>query len=216
MIRSSGALLGFVGLALAGCGSAEPLGSGSVALDWQVSPRGCEEAGVETIEARISGPEGVVERFDCGAGGAEMVGLEPGVYDLELVGLDGVGTPTFESPKRTVTVDADRATDLGTLRLTARPAQIEVGWRFADGRVCGANEVDTIVLAVFDGYDYEVARAPFDCDEGAGAIGDIVAGAYLVEATAYSGSSATHRGVVTIKAGRGEVVTAEIVLDPSR
>lgn len=214
MIRGSRATWGLVGLALVGCGSAEPLGAGSIELSWEVAPRGCGEAGIEAVEARVSGPEGVVERFDCASGSADLRGLEPGIYDVELVGLDALGTPIFGASERTVTVDADRDTDLGTLRLTARPSTLQVGWRFADGRVCGANGVDTVALAVFDAHDYEIARTSFDCDAGEGEIPEVMAGAYLIEAVAYGEDGATHQGEVTLKAGRGVVVVSEVVLEP--
>lgn len=216
MIRGSRATWGLVGLALMGCGSAEPLGAGSLELSWEVAPRGCDEAGVESVEARISGPEGLVERFDCAAGSAQLGGLMPGIYDVELVGLDAFGDPTFGASERTVTVDADADTDLGLLRLTARPSTLQVGWRFADGRVCGANGADTVSVAVFDAHDYEVARTSFGCDEGEGEIPDIVAGAYLIKAVASGDGDVTHEGSVTVKAGRGEVVVSEVVLEPTR
>ena len=199
---------------LVACGGAEPLGSGSLALSWQVSPRGCAEAGVRSVEIRLSGPEGLVERFDCQIGQAELEDLDAGSYSLRVVGLDDTGEPIFEAKPRNLTIDADRVESVGTLRLTAMPSQVDVTWKFSDGLVCGAHDVDKVVLAAFDTSDYEVARETFTCDDGAGVVRGLAAGAYIVEATAYASTRATHRGTLQIKTGRGESLAAEVELAP--
>lgn len=208
--------LGWVGciVALTGCGSPEPLGSGSLALSWQVSPRGCTDAGIESVEVRLSGPEGLVKRFDCDLGSALIEDLTAGSYDLEVVGLDPTGRPTFEASDRSFTIDADAVESIGTLRLTAMPSEVDVTWRFSDGLVCGAHEVDKIVVAAFDSADYEVAREIYGCDEGHGVVDGLAAGTYIVEATSYSGTRATHRGTIHVKTARGDALASEVVLEP--
>lgn len=215
--RESIVVLGIVTLSAgSACSGVEGLGSGGIAFGWQVSPRGCVDSGVRTVEAHFAGPEGIIERFDCESGAAEVGGLEVGPYTVRLTGIDRGGKPIFESAERRITVDADRVVDLGTIRLTASPADVQLNWMFANGRVCGANEVDSITIAAYDDSDYEVVRESFGCDEGGGTVEGLPAGAYLFEVTGYSAGIATHRGTTNVKTSRGDVEVSDVVLERIR
>lgn len=199
-------------LLVAGCGEIEPLGEGQLSLTWQVSPTGCDEAGVDVVELRLSGPDTLVERYACTRGGLHLANVDAGLYELELSGHDSNGKAIFEAEPRPVTVESGRTATVGTMRLVAKPAAADVGWVFSNGRVCGANGVNHIVVAIFDDQDYEVARERFPCDSGRGRISGLRAGAYLVEATGLTESTATWRGTEPLKASRGDELAVEIEL----
>lgn len=203
-------------IGISGCGGAEPLGEGVLRTSWQISPRGCDEAGVETVEVALTGEEARTETFDCAAGEGEIEGLAPGNYEVALTGLDKDEHPIFASETAAVTVRADVIAEAPHLRLTALPSQVSVGWRFDDGRLCGPNAVERIEVAVFDEADYEVDRVDFACNAGEGVIGDLTAGTYLVEAVAYSADDqATHRGTAEFDVRRGDEAVVDLVLEPS-
>lgn len=200
-------------LALSGCGKVDSLGDGRMSLSWQVSPTGCEDAGVSSVEVRVTGPEARIERYACERGEASFERLNPGLYQVELLGYDANGDATFGVQPRTVTIDTDRESTVGTMRLIARPASVAVGWIFNNGRVCGANDVDHVVVAVFDDLDYEVARERFPCDDGFGEVDGLRAGSYLMEATGLHEATATWRGTIPVKVDRGDEAAVEIELD---
>lgn len=200
-------------LILSGCGeSVEPLEDGALALSWQVSPRGCESAGVVDVVATLDGPRGTVKTFSCSDGTAEVHDLVPGRYDVTLEGLDERGQTIFESARESTQVHADGMARTPHIRLTAKPATFAVGWRFQDGRVCGAHAVESIDIRVFDKSDFELGQATFDCNDGVGDIGGFTAGDYVVEAVAQSDSGEIFTGVATTFADRGQTVDVEVTL----
>lgn len=198
----------------AGCGEdVEPLGDGSLELAWEVAPRGCEDAGVEQIEARVThGQRSYEERFACADGEGRVDGVEAGKYDVRLVGLDADERETFMSDKQRVVVNAEKTSDAPTTRLTAKPVDLEVAWRFDDGRVCGSKGVDEVEVAVYDPAYYELGRANFDCDGGQGTIDDLIAGDYVVEVSA-EGDESVFRGIENTTVKRGEVGEVEVILE---
>lgn len=198
----------------ASCGEVEPLGEGSLALNWAVSPSGCEAAGVEVVEVRATGPEARIERFACSRGGVELMDLVAGSYRVELVGFESSGQATFSAEPRSVTVDSDASAAVGTFRLLAKPASVDVAWRFDNGRVCGANDVTHVVVAVFDDLDYEITRKRFPCDGGVGTIDALRAGGYLAEVVGFDDMSAIWHGTTAFKVNRGEELDVDIELEP--
>ena len=202
---------GVVGLV--GCGEpVEPLGDGSLALSWQVSPHGCKEAGVDTVEVRLENAHrSYAESFGCTDGEALVGNISPANYDLTLVGLDSAERETFVSERRLVTIGAEKLNETSTVRLTAKPATVEVAWRFDTGRVCGANGVSQVEVAVYDQAFYELARERFDCNAGAGMIDGLAAGGFIVEAVA-DADEATYRGVSEITLKRGDHATVDVEL----
>ena len=201
-----------------GCGEpVEPVGPGQLELAWQILPRGCQVAGVTQVRAALEGGAGVepLERvFACEDGAGLLEQLEPARYQVTLEGLDAGGAATFEAPSREVTVRGEqRNAPTEPFRLSARPAAVVVGWRFDDGRVCGAHGVGRVRVTLFDEGDFEVAREGFACDEGAGLLEDVPAGTYQVLAEAASGASdfwGPGRGHLK-RGGRG---SAEVILSP--
>jgi hypothetical protein len=208
-------LLG-VGLAvsLSGCGEdVEPLGDGSLALSWQISPHGCESAGVEEVEVRLENAHrNYDERFACEAGQAELTQLAPANYKLSIVGIDVNGLATFGADTEKVEVRAEERVDAPHVRLSARPASLEVSWRFDNGKVCGANGVAEVEVALFDEAFYELDRQTFSCDAGVGQLEDIVAGEYLVEAVAESEDGGVYEGMSDVTLKRGDEAEIDVEL----
>lgn len=201
---------------LTACGEpVEPLGDGSLALSWQVSPHGCQEAGVDTISVRLENAHrSFAENYACTEGEVIVEGIASANYELTLVGLDAADRETFISEPRVVTIGAEKLNETSMVRLTAKPATAEVAWRFENGRVCGANGVSRIEVAVYDHAFYEIKRQRFSCDAGVGLVEGIIAGDYIVEAVA-EGDDATWRGVseTTLKRGDHALVDVELGRD---
>ncbi len=200
--------------ALGACGdAAQPLGAGSLSLNWQVSPEGCADAGVQDVEVRLQNAHRTYSQsYTCTDGEAIVEGISPANYKLTVLGLDAGGHETFTSTPRTVTIGAEKLNQTDPVRLTAKPADVEVAWRFGNGKVCGANGVSTVEVALYDHADYEMARQQFSCDKGSGLVEGIIAGDYIVEAVA-EGNDATYRGVSETTLKRGDHGIVDVALD---
>jgi hypothetical protein len=198
---------------LTACGDpVEPLGDGALSLSWQVSPHGCDDAGVDTVEVRIENAHrDRAESFSCIEGEAVIENIAPANYELTLVGLDSDENETFISEARTVTISAEEVTETTLVRLTAKRSSIEVAWRFDNGRVCGANGVSTVSVSLFDENSYEIARKQFSCDKGLGVFGDLAAGDFTVEADA-QGDQMSFLGSADVQVGRGDDATVDVEL----
>ena len=207
-------------LALSACSDeVAPFGTGSVALEWAVSPRGCEEAGVMHVEAqltRTSDTSTTTHRVACSQGTAIIDDLTVGDYQIALQGLDERDRPIFSAPSRELVVRPDTLERLEEpLRLSAMPSTLQVGWRFEDGRVCGAHGVEQIEVGVFDESDFEVARARFDCNQGWGQITPIPAGQYTAVIEALGDQDrVVWAGITEASLVRGGVGQAEAMLAP--
>lgn len=211
-----GAALGVLGLvaALAGCGEdVEPLGDGSLAVSWRVNPLGCEAAGVERVEVKLANARNeYVEYFSCEAGKGVLSDIGPGSYDLTLQGLNKRREATFSITPRVLTISADKLRTTDVLPLSAKPAQVKLFWRFDNGLMCGANGVKQVEVALFDDAYFEHYRALLDCGEGVTTLDGIVAGNYLIEASAQADDGRTYRGMLPLQLGRGSQIEAQVVL----
>ncbi|MBA2661859.1 MAG: hypothetical protein H0U74_06160 [Bradymonadaceae bacterium] len=199
----------------AGCGEdVEGLGSGSLSLSWEVSPRGCESAEVTQVEVELKNSNGLyTERYACTDGRAWVDAVSPGNYRLNVRGLDRHGRETFASSGQSVTVRAEMINTAETVRLTAKPASVQVGWVFDNGRVCGANGVDAVELAVYDSEDFEMMRRRFSCNAGEGSLVGLAAGSYLVEAVAEVRGVTAFRGFSEVHLKRGDLGLVEVILE---
>lgn len=205
-----------VGLLVAaqGCGnSVEPSADAEVEVSWLAGPDGCEEAGVQTVRARLEFDSGTrTKLFDCDAGSGTITGLRPANYQLRLRGLDADGEPVYGAGPTELTVRGGEVTEASRLRMTALPASVHLVWRFDNGRVCGANQVDEIRAALFDSDDYRVAERTVDCTDGRVRIEEVPPGEYLAELRG-EGAEQSYAGAAPLEAPRGQSVTAEIVLE---
>lgn len=202
-----------VGGLLMGCGGdVGPVGAGSLSLEWDVRPRGCESAGVETVSVQLDGAERIIETFDCTDGAADIDDLAPGNYELSLIGMNDRRQRIFWAEPSRVTIQGQRVTEVEPVNLTARPAEIDVFWVFDNGRVCGANDVDEVEIALFDKLDYEISRDTYACDEGVAPLTGFAAGTYVVEVTAQIAGIDAWRGTQGIVVDRGEEAQVEVSL----
>ncbi len=213
MLKKS-AVIGLFALGTACGGDVEPLGTGSLELEWEVRPRGCASAEVDTISVQLEGPERVIETFPCGDRAGIVDGLMPGTYEVSIFGLDGRNRRTFWNPTFEAKVRGDRTNDLGDVELTARPADVDLFWTFSNGRVCGANDVDSVEIVVFDKLDYEVSRETFACDEGVAELSGYPAGTYVFDVTAEVDGFDVWHGSSSLTLDRGEGAQIEVALQP--
>src|SRR5690554_900960 len=204
MLLSAGAL---------SCGEqVEPFGEGALELSWEVSPMGCAASEVDLVEVELANERrSYLEQYSCTRGSASIEGLAPGSYELTLSSYDAGGAATFESAARAVTIRPERVERVTPVALSARPAELEVSWRFDNGRVCGANGVERIEVAVYDSAFYEMTRRDFVCNRGAGTISDLFAGDYIVRVSG-QGAEVAYSGDVDVSLKRGQSGEVEAVL----
>ena len=203
------------------CGPAvEPLGEGAVSLSWEVLPGGCEQEGVEEIEISLEPTRGapVTNTFRCRADDASIDVLA-GNYKLDVRGLDSRSRAVVGAPTREIAVSDGFVTELGkALELTALPGSVQIGWRFADGRVCGAHGVSEIELTVFDDASFQIARDRFTCNDGAGVVLDLPQQTYMIlgRASGVDGQEVVRfEGTVEVGVKRGSETSASLVLERS-
>lgn len=202
-------------LAASGCGTdVQPVGQGTFELSWGVSPRGCEAADVQIVQVTLANANReYVRQSDCEVHSDSIFEVEPAQYELTLEGLDASGHTTFISEPRSIRIKPDRVHEVDDVRLTAKPADLQVNWTFANSRVCGANAVDRVEVALFDDAYYEVARRTFGCDRGSGVFEDLRAGAYTVEAVAESDDESAFHGLSETSLKRGGQGQVEVALE---
>jgi hypothetical protein len=215
MKRVAMGLLALGCLVATGCGDeVEPLGSGSLSLSWEVSPRGCASADVTHVEVQLrNAKHQVYELFECEQGRAYLPRVEPGNYRLSLSGLDRSGRETFTSLAQNMTVRAEVVNTVDFVRLTAKPAQLTVEWLFDNGRVCGANSVEQVEIAIFDDLDFEVERKRASCNNGTATLEHLSAGRYFVVANGLSLNGVLYRGQVHVDLKRGDQGRVEVTLE---
>lgn len=204
--------LAIFALSLVACGDdVRPLGHGQLALTWQVSPRGCADAGVANVSVNLEGPADRNEIFECDKGEVTVRDVVAGTYTVSIEGLDSDGVPRFTSPPTRTTVHPDLTATNAHARLIAKPSEVRVSWRFQDGRVCGAHGVDELNVSAFDKFDYQVATVDGDCDLAKATLTDVLAGTYLIEVSGF-GDDGLWAGQGTMSLQRGESAEIEVVL----
>lgn len=202
-------------LVSAGCGEAvEPTADGEMELTWEVSPRGCEAAGVQQVQVDLEYEQGVVtEKFPCQKRAATIGHLTPANYTLQLWGLDKAGDSAFGSTRRDVTVHGGETTSPETVRLTAQPGELRVSWRLKDGVLCGSQNIDQVELTLYDMQDVLIREKSAACTNGQAMLGDVPPGTYQLEIRDASGESG-FRALTEVQVERGKATEAEVVLSP--
>lgn len=199
---------------LVGCGdTVDSPPKGTLTVNWEVRPRGCSQAGVEEVQIDLEFEEGTItETYPCSQGNATIEELRPANYTMHLWGIDAAGDTTYEAEARTITVHGGGETVADPTRLTARPGELRVVWRFANGRVCGANQIETVEFALYDTDDFRVRQRTFDCSKGDARIPEVPPGEYLVELRAVSEES-EFVGFSEVRTRRGKSAGVEVVLE---
>ena len=200
--------------AAAGCGeAAKPVSDGSLTASWEISPRGCTGTDVETVQLDLKYKEGTrTESYPCEKGNATVENLPPANYRVRIWGIDAEGDPTFGAGPKKLTIQGAETTVAPHFRLTARPAEIRLDWRFENGMVCGANGVDKVNFTLYDTDDFKVMSEKFKCTKGHAEIDSVPPGEYLVELLA-DGEDNRFAGFAQVEASRGKTASAELVLD---
>lgn len=201
-------------VSVAGCGeSVEPDTDGGVTLTWEISPRGCDGADIERVRVDLAYEGGTrTETFECEPGRATVESLRPANYKIRSTGIDERGNAAFEAGPKKVTVHGGENAQAPHMRLTARPARLEVVWRFGNGHVCGANDVSKVEVSVYDEDDFMVIDETYECTKGRMEVGEVPPGEYLVELRA-SSDEAMFAGFERNSAERGASVKTEVVLE---
>ncbi len=201
------------GVPLLACGdTVEPSPDGRLEVSWEVSPRGCAESGVESVQIDLEYERGVeTETFPCQKETATVEDLEPANYTVRVWGLDEAGDSIFGAGPREVTVQSDERKTLEAFRLTAQPGELRVSWQFDNGRLCGFNEVDSLALALYDMSDVLIDEKSVECTAGQDLLGEVPPGSYQLELRAESdGSGFVALEEVDIE--RGKTTEVDVVL----
>lgn len=209
--------LGYFSGAAARCDApeeGEPAGAAQIL--WRVNPLGCEAAGVEVIRVILQGPTQPppeLLNFACRDEQGLVDVLEMGRYTVTLEGLDQDGDVTFLSPPMGFSVSPQTTTVTPTVRLSARAASLEVAWFFENGRLCSSNEVEQVVLSVFDTDAFLVGEQAFPCDHGVGGLEGLQSGTFWVEVLGLSAGGVTlYRALEQVELKRGQEASLELAL----
>lgn len=216
-IRHLGVLFSFilVGLSGASVGCGDPvdaLGDGSLSLEWEVNPLGCEGAGVQDVEVNLyNAYRSYEERFKCEESSAIVSGIEAGTYEMEVTGHNRDGLAIFSVEARKITVSAEKLNTTPKIRLSATPAEVEVVWGFENGLVCGGNGVAEVEIAFYDDLSFEHHRSRVLCDAGSATIGGLFSGDYFVEVSSVE-SKEEFSGLETLYLERGARLKVRVEL----
>lgn len=175
-------LQGFIGAAMtaalalgvAGCGG-DGSSTGSLLVNWTI-PIGCQSTNIVRVEARVStqgaAPNVVdIESMPCSANTPfEFVTLPAGRFAVTVEGFDSQGVGTFLGEVADIKVPAASQKVTEPVVLTQKPSAIDATWVFENGKLCTANGVSTVRLAIFDDASVQHLSVeltqPFPCDPG--------------------------------------------------
>lgn len=201
---------------LAACGGEEAEEPGVLSVGWRISPLGCQESGVKTVELKLTGLDdqpGLTQSWSCSAGRAILDSMEPGRYDLALTGIDAAGQTTFQSTTARLSVRPGRVTTYNDARLTARPGEVHVTWFFDNGYLCASNGVEQVFIGVYDADAYVMQETLVRCDAGTGSLGGLPSGRFYVEILALAPDmTSLFRGIEEIELDRGDDLSLDVPL----
>jgi hypothetical protein len=210
-------LLAGFSTALIGCVAENEASSpGSLEVTWELNPQDCELAGVEQVSVQLLNDSGqVTETFACADGEGLLLDIPAAKYELTLLGVDSNQDAIFTSETLSITVEPEKLATVDTLHLRPKPPELTVEWGFANGKVCGANGVDEVNIAIYDDASFKHADQTFPCSEGVGVMSDLeVAGDFILVATAESSEGALFRDQVEVSLERGEEKDLQVELAP--
>jgi hypothetical protein len=157
-----------------GCGDDEPT-TGTVVVDWQV-PIGCSVANIDTVEIRVVELDDTVTgtvlletpRACSHQAPAELTDLPPATVRIEVEGFNSENKGTYFGSVTGVKIRAGKTVEAGVVTLTQKKSAIDVDWMFANGKLCSANNVSSVLLSIFDSSSVQVFETelaePFPCD----------------------------------------------------
>lgn len=186
-----------------------PVVEGKVEVTWRVGTSTCEEAGITEVGIEIGSR---TERFPCTDLAGAMT-VPAGVFGLDAVGYDAEGLPRYGASSEVV-VEQGRVTPVAVF-LSSLPANISSTWYFDNGRLCGANGVETVDLSLYDLADNREVQLQAPCDDGAAYVGEVEAGDYILVLYGLDESGTpSWRGEVAATVTRGESAVLDVELLP--
>ncbi|MBH24706.1 MAG: hypothetical protein CMH57_09700 [Myxococcales bacterium] len=191
----------------------EPEEPGVLSLTWRVSPLGCKESGVETVAIELS--NNTRSTVGCEVGRAVVENLDPGAYQFNLLGLDADGKAIFESGPLDAGIDSGQVTNMDDVRLTARAGTLDVSWHFDNGRLCAANGVQEVLVAVYDTDAFAMGESLAACEDSVTTITGLKSGLFVVEVIATGADGIDlFRGVEELSIDRGDALSIDVTLEP--
>jgi len=146
-------VLAFCAVPLVACGGDEPIETGEVALQWQVGPHGCAEAGAATmVVTEVDAESGSTAwQFRCEDREATLSDLKPGTWSFVLEAQNAAGETVYRGETGIVQVRPGGMTLAPPVALQAAPAELFVQWNFG-GPLCGQVGVSDVDVFAYDGY----------------------------------------------------------------
>jgi hypothetical protein len=172
---------------VAGCLACAPdKGPGSLVVEYILgNNKMCDELGVERIavsvyQGEIDEPTAEYnEMLICDDIGEAVVSdIEPGVYSVSAIGYDANDVAIFDNQGQPATERAveifEAAETNYEASLSARPAQLSIGWRLGEGGFgnCSGVGIDSFEITTFEqGGGVVLLEADLDCELGGDAMG---------------------------------------------
>jgi len=196
----------------AGCAPvADDLDTGTLEVSWTVGPDGCDAAGVADVTVVLGGT--LMGSAACSATTTSLPRIEAGQHVMQVFGLDADGVERYASDISQVMVLEGKTTVTDQQVLTALTARLDVTWYFANGRLCGTNDVADVDIAVWeDGYLAAEHTAP--CDDSEARVPGLPGGSYLVDLSGLDDDGEVlFGGTAEVVLGKGDQRDVEVRLD---
>lgn len=191
-----------------------PLDDAGLIVRWEMPPSDCEASGLDQVRVVL---ESVSERLTrvvpCSPQEATLEGLPSGAWTLVLEGLDAGGVVRSLSSRASVLLHPGLRDDLPVQRLAPSPSQVDVSWSFANGLLCGSNNIKEVDVTIFDRFGHELARDAFPCDQGEGVLSQVPAGEHLLHVIARDPAGRVFEAVVEIDVDRGDAHRATALME---
>jgi hypothetical protein len=201
-----------------GCGDAiEPMGPGSLQVEWAVAARGCDANDVDTIRLTVDRDGKTYEEttYPCGKRTTTLEDVPRDNYKLTAVGRGAAGETRFESATRRVVVEGDGVTEFVGLQLSALPATATVRWHFSNSQVCGSNGARRVEATLFGPRGYAVWGAERECSSGQMAVNSVPPGDYDLVIRALNAQGATEaQGALGVTLDPGGTHDVSVEMSP--
>jgi len=168
---------------------------GNMRVSWTIglsdpSITECEAAGIETLVISLdSDGKTIEEEASCPSGTRTFSGIPANRYRIDVQGFDESGCTVYAGSSdgriRPSTDGAPRPADV-RLEPTGSVGEVNVSWRFEDGRLCGAHEVGSVEVTILSGDETQVEKT-VDCEDGVYFTSTIPAGSVDIRVEATSG-----------------------------
>jgi hypothetical protein len=205
--------------AIVGC--VEETADGDMRTSWTIGLEepglsSCETAGIATVEISLASDEhDATESASCHAGSRTFRAIPVTSYEVTVSGLDASGCAIYGGSASGARPSRDGVPAEVEVVMQRLPAAgtVEVEWRFADGRMCGAHGVESVDLVVMSD-DVEHVHSTLPCDEGQTQLVDVPAGSLDVRLEAEDAEGLLCHVENDVDLAPCGVVDVEAVLEP--